>query len=78
MGSRRSNGLAPELASLGRTASGGTSALAARFQTQDMEQVDALWRRVRIEVLDPLEAALTHFDPKATEVVRSKYYDVYS
>jgi hypothetical protein len=41
-------------------------------------QVDALWRRVRREVLDPLEAALGSFDPRASEVVRTKYYDVYS
>ncbi len=57
---------------------GSGSALAARFEAQDRQQVDALWARVRVEVLDPLEAALAHFDPRATEVVRTKYYDVYS
>lgn len=41
-------------------------------------QVEALWRRVRREVLDPLEAALARFDPRASEAVRAKYYDVYS
>lgn len=43
-----------------------------------IKQVDALWRRVRREVLDPLEAALARFDSQASEVVRAKYYDVYS
>lgn len=84
MGSRRTL-FAPEVVGpiVGRPSSsssstGGGSALVARFQAQDSEQVDALWNRVRIEVLDPLEAALARFDPKATEVVRAKYYDVYS
>lgn len=40
--------------------------------------MEALWRRVRREVLDPLEAALARFDPQASEAVRAKYYDVYS
>ncbi len=33
---------------------------------------------MRREVLEPLESALGSFDPKASEVVRAKYYDVYS
>lgn len=41
-------------------------------------KVDALWRRVRHDVLEPLEAALARFDPKASEAVRAQYYDVYS
>lgn len=45
---------------------------------QPITQVEALWRRVRREVLDPLEAALARFDPQASEAVRAKYYDVYS
>ena len=40
--------------------------------------MDALWRRVRHDVLEPLEAALARFDPKASEAVRAQYYDVYS
>lgn len=58
---------------------GGGGALATRFHIQDVEQVNALWKRVKEEVLDPLEVALQrHFDPKATEVVRAKYYDIYT
>ena len=58
---------------------GGGGPLAARFHLEDVVQVNALWSKVKEEVLDPLEIALLrHFDPKATEVVRAKYYDIYT
>jgi len=44
----------------------------------DKQKIDELWAWMRVEVLDPLEEALAHFDPKATEVVRKKYCETYT
>jgi len=61
-----------------RSASSSSSAFAVRVGIQDRQIVDAFWAQMRVEVLDPLEEALAHFDPKATEVVRGKYYEMYT
>jgi hypothetical protein len=44
----------------------------------DKQKIDELWAWMRVEVLDPLEEALAHFDPKAMEVVRKKYCETYT
>jgi len=43
----------------------------------DRQKIDELWAWMRVEVLDPLEEALVHFDRKATGEGQKKYMDVY-
>ena len=60
-----------------RRVSSSTSALSVRNDIIDRQRIDELWAWMRVEVLDPLEEALVHFDRKATAEVQKKYMDVY-
>ena len=61
-----------------RSINSSTSAWNVRNDMIDKQKIDELWAWMRMEVLDPLEEALVHFDPKATEVVRKKYCETYT
>lgn len=60
-----------------RRVSSHSSAMDVRNDIIDRQKIDELWAWMRVEVLDPLEEALTHFDPQAAAAVREKYIGVY-